>query len=215
MNDCRIVIADDHKLVSSAFCTMVSDFKKCNVLYEVKNGKELLERFKNKKLIPDLVLLDINMPIMNGFDTMKSLHENFPEVYVLCLSMNDDRESFLKMIELGAHGFISKIASEKDLEEAIHQVMDKGCYYTPEMADMLFRSMSQKKKAKQEILSDREKQFLTFVGTELTYQQIAHEMCLSPKTIDGYRNSLFQKLNIKSRVGLAMYAVKEGFHSLD
>lgn len=214
MIECSIVIVDDHAMVSRAFHSMISDFRNCRVLYEVRNGQELLQRFENKKQIPDLVLLDINMPVMNGFETMKALHSNYPEVYALCLSMNDDKESFLKMIELGAHGFISKIASEKDLEEAIHDVMDKGCYYTPEMANMLFRSMSSKEEKKEDILSDREKQFLTYVPTELTYQQIAAEMCLSPKTIDGYRNSLFQKLNIKSRVGLAMYAAKNGYYDL-
>lgn len=215
MNDIRIVIADDHKMVSSAFTTMVNDFDKCSVLYRVSNGKELLDRFETKKLIPDLVLLDINMPVMNGFETMKAIHDNYPEVLVLCLSMNDDKDSFLKMIELGAHGFISKMASEQELDRAIKQVMEKRCYYTAEMADMLFRSMSAKKEKKNELISSRECQFLTYVPTELTYQQIANEMCLSPKTVDGYRNALFQKLEVKSRVGLAIYAVKNGYFSLD
>lgn len=209
-----IVIADDHEIFSSALSNMVDGFFGCQVLYEVANGRELLSAFKDPKRIPDLVLLDINMPIMDGFQTMKELHKRHPEIHVLCLSMNDDRRSFLTMIDNGAHGFISKMAKPKDLEQAIESVMRRGCYYTSAMADMLFRSMSHTNELKEVSLNRREKELLTYVATEMTYQEIAVIMCLSPKTVDGYRYSLFKKLDIKSRVGLAMYAVKNEYYTL-
>lgn len=211
----KIVITDDHKLVSNAIRGMVENFPNCDVLYEVSNGQELLKRFENKSNIPDLVLLDINMPIMDGFETMKNLHKSHPDVRVLGLSMNDDEASYMKLIELGANGFVSKVAGEDELRTAIDTTIENGYYYTDKIANALFKSIHTKKEEAKILISDREKQLLSYICTEKTYQQIAAEMFLSPKTIDGYRNSLFQKLDITSRVGLAMYAVKNGYYKLD
>lgn len=208
----KIVIVDDHTLVSSAIRGMVDNIADCEVLYEVTNGQELFNRIENKKNIPDLILLDINMPVMDGFETMKKLHTEHPDIRVLGLSMNDDEASYMKLITLGANGFLSKVAKEEELQTAIHTVFAQGYYYTEEIANSLFRSIHSKKEAPTVLISDREKQLLSYICTEKTYQEIAAEMFLSPKTIDGYRNSLFQKLGIKSRVGLAMYAVREGYY---
>ena len=211
----KIVLVDDHRLIASAIKGMLDHFPKCEVLYEVENGAELFKRFENKRNIPDLILLDINMPVMDGFETMKKLHADFPDVRVLGLSMNDEEESYMKMIELGAHGFLSKTAKADELEKAIHSVFENGYYYTEKIANALFKSIHSKKEENAILISEREKQLLSYICTEKTYQEIAAEMFLSPKTIDGYRNSLFQKLDIKSRVGLAMYAVKNGYYELE
>lgn len=211
----KIVIVDDHTLVSSAIRGMVENIAQCEVMYEVTNGQELFNRFENKRNIPDLILLDINMPIMDGFETMKKLHAEHPDVRVLGLSMNDDEESYMKLITLGANGFLSKVAKEEELQTAIRTVFEQGYYYTEEIANALFRSIHSKKEAPTILISDREKQLLGYICTEKTYQEIAAEMFLSPKTIDGYRNSLFQKLDITSRVGLAMYAVKNGYFEIE
>ncbi len=207
----KIVIVDDHAIVASALSELVENITICEVLYEVSNGQELFKRFENKRNVPDLVLLDINMPVMDGFATMEKLHKEFPEVRVLGLSMNDQEENFMRMIELGANGFLSKSAKKSELELAIQTVFEQGYYYTDRIANALFRSIHSKKEKTKILLSKREKELLSYIGTEMTYEQIASKMFLSPSTIDGYRNSLFQKLEIKSRVGLAMYAVKEGF----
>jgi len=211
----KVVIVDDHQMVCKAFQGMVDQFEQCGVLFTCANGRELLDKLKGSpSAVPDVILLDINMPIMDGYATMKELHELHPEIRVLALSMNDDEASFLKMIDLGAHGFVSKLAKEQDLEKAIEDVMSKGCYYTSAMADLLFRSIQKRGKNEKPGLSDRELELLKLIPTEMTYAQIADKMNLSPKTVDGYRNSLFQKLEVKSRVGLAMYAVREGYFEL-
>lgn len=207
----KIVIVDDHTLVSSAISEMVDNIHMCEVLYEVENGKELFRKFENKRNIPDLILLDINMPVMNGYETMDKLHKEYPEVRVLGLSMNDKEDSYMKMIELGANGFLSKVSKRKDLEHAIKTVFEQGYYYTDEIANALFKSIHSKREKPKVLLAPREKQLLSYIGSEMTYQEIAAEMLLSPSTVDGYRNSLFQKLDIKSRTGLAVYAIKEGY----
>lgn len=127
--------------------------------------------------------------------------------------MKDEEEVFLRMVELGVHGFVPKIAEEAELLKAIQSVMTRGFFYTPEMGDVLFRSQRESNAHGRSRLSEREKELLKYVGTEMTYTEIADIMCLSPKTIDGYRSSLFEKLDVKSRIGLAMYAVRNGYYA--
>lgn len=211
----KTVIADDHSLVCSAITSMVNNFPKFEMLYEVNNGKELLERFRFVNNIPDIVLLDLNMPIMDGFETLKVLQKDFPDVKVIGLSMNDDEKSYMKFIELGGNGFVSKVSKKDILNEAMTSVMEKGYFYTEEMTNSLFRKISNKNEEDQVVISKREKELLKWIGADLTYQEIAEKMFLSPNTIDGYRNSLFQKLDIKSRTSLAMFAVKHGYYVND
>lgn len=122
----KVVIADDHSLVCSAITSMVNSFRNFEMLYEVNNGKELLKKLRFKELIPDTILLDINMPVMDGFETLKVLQKDFPDVKVIGLSMNDDEETYMKFVELGGNGFVSKVAKKDVLEEAMTSVMDKG-----------------------------------------------------------------------------------------
>ena len=211
----KVVIADDHALVCSAFTTMVHNFNNFEMLYEVHNGKQLLEKLRFVVNIPDLILLDINMPEMNGFDTLKELQERNPDIKVIGLSMNDEEESYMKFIRLGGNGFVSKVASKDTLHAAMNSVIEKGYYYTEEMTNSLFREMKAPKKSNIVLISDREKELLKWIGSDLTYQEIAEKMFLSPKTIDGYRNSLFQKLDLKSRTSLAIYAVKHGCYKIE
>lgn len=206
----RVVVVDDHKMIARAVMELVEGFPHCRVLYAVHDGAELLDRFRDPREIPDLVVLDISMPGMDGFETMQRLHREHPDVRVLCLTMKDEETVFLRMVELGVHGFVPKIAGSEELERAIRGVMEKGFYFTPDMGEVLFRARHGGGHV-DDGLSDREKELLKYVGTEMTYAQIADVMCLSPKTIDGYRNSLFEKLKVKSRIGLAMYAVRNGY----
>ena len=211
----KVVIADDHAMVCSAFTSMVNNFHTFEMLYEVHNGKQLLDKLRFVINVPDLILLDINMPEMNGFETLKVLQEKYPDIKVIGLSMNDEEESYMKFIKLGGNGFVSKVASKDSLHEAMKSVIEKGYYYTEEMTNSLFREMKSPKKTETILISEREKELLKWIGTDLTYQEIAEKMFLSPKTIDGYRNSLFQKLDLKSRTSLAMYAVKHGYYKIE
>jgi len=206
-----IILVDDHTLVRNAIADLIEGNSDYTVTHQVGNGKELFEKLENARNIPHMILLDVNMPIMNGFATMEKLQADFPKIHVLALSMNDDDETIIRMMKLGACGYISKIIKEEELILALDTVVKKGYYYTNEVTNLIVGNFKQKK---DEIhFTEREKELLQYICTEMTYKEIADKMFLSPKTIDGYRDDLFQKLSIKSRVGLAMYAMKHGYYT--
>ncbi len=210
-----IIIVDDHKLVSKAIAELIEGFENYNILFDLNNGKELLEKLKNPKNIPDIVLLDVNMPVMNGFETMEVLHREFPDIKVLALSMNDDEETIIKMIKLGACGYISKLTDDDELKRALDTVVQKGYYYTEAVTNYMVKNIKSEEGQDDRVrFSEREEELLKFICTEMTYKEIADKMCLSPKTIDGYRDALFQKLRVKTRVGLAIYAIKNSYYKI-
>ena len=210
-----IVIVDDHILISKALGSIMSNFEDFQVLYECENGKELQEKLIFKKNIPSIVLLDISMPVMDGFETSKWLREHHPNVLVLALSMQDDELSLIRMIKNGARGYLLKNVSPSELETALKTLIIKGYYYPDWASKIIFSNMMsneiEQNSASQHLgLSDREKEFLKLCITEMNYKEISEKMFCSPRTIESYRNSLCEKLNIKTRVGLAVFAIKSG-----
>jgi DNA-binding NarL/FixJ family response regulator len=210
-----IVIVDDHILIAKALGSIMANFEDFEVLYECENGKELQEKLTSKKNIPSIILLDISMPIMDGFETAKWLRENHPEVLVLALSMQDNEQSLIKMIKNGARGYLLKNVSPSELETALRTIINNGFYYPEWASNIVFSNMmgnipSQKASSMTSDLSDREKEFLKLCITEMSYKEISEKMFCSPRTIESYRNSLCEKLNIKTRVGLAVFAIKSG-----
>jgi DNA-binding NarL/FixJ family response regulator len=213
MTKYSVVIVDDHTLLSQAIAVMVNTFDKFKVLYTCKNGKELTEKFsESPKNIPDIVLMDINMPMMNGIETTGWITKNHPLVNVIALSVEDDEMTILKMLRVGAKGYLLKDVEKKILEHALIEVMDVGFYHSKNVANILIKSLSLGKKDTTQI-KDNELTFMKFACTELTYKEIADKMFLSPKTIDGYRDSLFDKLGVRNRVGLVIYAIKNKIYT--
>lgn len=210
-----IVIVDDHILIAKALGSIMSNFEDFEVLYECENGKELQEKFTLKSNIPSIVLLDISMPVMDGFETSKWLKEKHPNILVLALSMQDDEQSLIKMIKNGTRGYLLKNVSPAELETALKTIINNGFYYPDWASNIVFSNMmnSETKQLTTLLstdLSDREKEFLKLCITDMSYKEISEKMFCSPRTIESYRNSLCEKLNIKTRVGLAVYAIKTG-----
>jgi len=149
------------------------------------------------------------MPIMDGAETTNLLQKNFPSIKVLALSMDDDENSVLKMIRSGAKGYLLKDIHPDILLEALHSVLNEGFYHTKRVSDTLVGSLHNDNKKKPTIeLLERELEFLKLASTEMTYKEIANVMNLSPKTIDGYREQLFKKLDVRNRIGLVIYSIK-------
>ncbi len=207
----KIIIVDDHILFSQALRGLVDDFDDFEVIDQFKNGKELQDFCLVCKEPPDLILMDVQMPIVNGIEATQWLKENHPEIKVLALTMEDDELTILKMIRAGAKGYLLKDIHPTVLHQAIHETINKGFYYTEQVSDTLLHAHEIETKPLHKIdLTDRELELLKYAAKEMTYKQIAEKMFLSPKTIDGYREKLFIKLDVKSRVGLVLYAIKEG-----
>jgi len=208
-----VVIVEDHLLLSQAIASIVNQFDAFQVSYLCKNGQVLVDRFsESEENIPDIVLMDINMPVMNGIETTAWVSKQHPKVKVLALSLEDDENTILKMLRAGAKGYLLKDTEKSILEQALLEVIEVDFYHSKNVQNILVKSLKSKTEKKPK-LKENELTFLKLACTELTYKAIADKMCLSPKTIDGYRDVLFQKLNVKNRVGLAVYAIKNKIYT--
>ena len=213
----NVVLVDDHILLRNGLASLINSFGNYRVLFQANNGKAFIHDL-NPKALPHIVMLDINMPEMDGYETCDWLKNNHPEIKVLALSMYDNENAIIRMFKAGAKGYILKDCDPKELEDALDNLTNKGFYYSEMVTGKLIHTINSLDEGGQVKnmmkLNDREVLFLKHACTELTYKEIAEKMFLSPRTIDGYRDDLFQKLSIKTRVGLAVYAIKNGIVSL-
>lgn len=212
----KIAVVDDHQLFRRGLIGLVKSLNdSIDVIFEAENGQDLINLLKIKET-PHLILLDISMPIMDGFETAKYLHTNYPDIKFLVLSMNEDEESLVKMLNYGAKGFVGKDIEPEELLLAISKILHGGFYYSDAMTEHLINSLQPKQKDDLiDSLTERELEFLKYACSEKTYKEISDEMYVSPKTVEGYRDSVYSKLNIKSRVGMCMFAIKAGIYKIE
>jgi len=209
----KIALVDDHSLLRMGLASLVES-QGNTVLFEADNGKEFINKLDSANL-PHLVLMDINMPEMDGFETTQWLKQNHPQVHVLALSMYDNETSIIRMLKCGAKGYILKDSEPAELKTAIDDIISKGFYYSDLVSGKLMHAINKLDDDTDDLknlvpLNERETDFLKYACTEMTYKEIADKMFVSPRTIDGYRDALFEKLKLKTRVGLVMYAIKHG-----
>lgn len=211
----RVVVVDDHTLLRNALAKLIDSFDEFSVFFEAENGEELKAKLKNK-LIPDIILLDVNMPGMNGFETAEWLFRNYPQIKVLALSMFSDENTIIRMLKLGAKGYIMKTAEPEELHLALKSVVQKNFYLSEYITGKIIGGLNRNMEQPDEhvILTDKELEFLKLTCSELSYKEIAERMFVSPRRVEDYRNALFEKLKIRSRVGLAIYAIKKGIFEI-
>ena len=213
----QVAMVDDHLLIAKAISASIDGFNEFKVLYEAPNGKVLQDLIAAHQQKPDIVLLDISMPVMDGFATAAWLKVQYPHILIMALSVQDDDDSLVKMIRAGARGYLHKNVHPADLETALHSLVTKGLFYPEWATSRVFNVLANPDSvsgSQQLALSEREKEFLAFACTELTYKEIGEKMFCSPRTVESYRDSLFEKLGVKTRVALALYAVKIGLVKL-
>jgi len=208
MSKIDIIIVDDHMLFSQALTGLVNLIDNFNVIKVLNNGAEVVDYFSNKNPQPDLVLMDIQMPVMNGVDATNWLKINQPKVKVLALSMECEEETILAMLRAGAKGYLLKDIHPSVLKHAINEVHSNGFYYTENVTSTLLNAHGNISSKSNVSLKDRELEFLKLACSEMTYKQIAEKMFLSPKTVENYREALFEKLEAKTRIGIVLYAIK-------
>ena len=213
-----IAIVDDHAMFRKGLTALINFFPNYEVLFDAGNGKEFIDLL-NEKQLPDIVLLDITMPEMDGYATAEWIKDNHPGIKILALSTMDADTAIIRMIKSGAKGYILKDAEPAELQMAFDEVLTRGYFYNDFVSRKVLNAVSQLTDQKNEAatfahLTPRETEFLKYACTEMTYKEIADKMFVSVRTVEGYRDNLCEKLDLKSRVGLAMYAVKNGIASL-
>lgn len=201
----NIAIVDDHTLFRNGVAALMTEFEELHVIFCAGDGKEMQEML-SKSPSADIILMDINMPEMDGYKATSWLKETYPNIKVLALSMFDDEKAVIGMIRSGACGYVLKESKPREVLEAIKTIHTKGVYINELVSGKLLYSMANQKDTP--LLSAREVEFLKLCCSELTYKEIADSMFVSPRTVDNYRESLFQKLNLKSRTGLVLYSLK-------
>lgn len=205
----KVAIADDHSLFRKGLFEILSGFPEIEPMLEASTGKELLEKITASKVKPEVCILDINMPVMNGYDTAKAIREKYKKIKILALSMYDNESNIIKMLRSGAHGYVLKDVEPDQLRNAIMSIFQDGYYHSDLITNNILRA-SKNAGETDLALTQKELSFLKYSCTDLTYREIAEQMGLSHRTVEGYRDNLFEKLNVRSRTGLALYAVKNG-----
>lgn len=202
----KVGIVDDHQLFVKSLSLMLASFNHYEVVLEATNGKDLQQKIVYLKDLPDLMLVDVNMPVMNGIETAGWLNTHYPQIKLIALSMNDGDKTILSMLRAGCCAYLLKDLHPTELETALNDIYKKG-YYNADATNANFRRLLIND-AGQVKITEKEKHFLQLSCSDLTYKQIAKELNLSERTVDSYREIMFEKLNVQSRVGMVLEAIR-------
>lgn len=209
----HLAIADDEALFRKGMTALIEDFKGIQVLLEASNGRELLEKLEVADQIPHVLLLDLNMPELNGIETAKILHKDYPDIKIIVLSTYFSKAFVINMIEIGAASYLPKNALPEEVEQTIQEVMQKGFSYNDAVMGIIRENMMQKTRPKiktpfQISLTNREQEVLQLICEQYTTSEIAKKLFISTRTVEGHRNNLLQKLGCKNTAGLVVFAIQ-------
>ena len=209
----KVILADDHILLRDALANLINKFDEFNVTAVAGNGKEVIQCIEFGTAT-DIVLMDLNMPEMDGYEAARWLVKNKPDIKIVILTMYDSEIALIRLLQAGVNGFLKKDIHPAELKNALLTIAAGDFYYsnhtTVKLASLFRNTNTKQSNLERSILNDTEIEFLKLASTEMTYKEIARAMNLSPRNIDSYRDGLFSKLDVKSRVGLVIYAVKNG-----
>ncbi len=211
-NQTRLVLVDDHYLFRKGLIELINDFPDYQVSWESENGKDFTLQLPLKEQ-PEIVLLDITMPVMDGYETAKWLSEHYPQIKILALSMHSDEESILKMLQAGVDGYILKNADLAEMRLALDSLRTNGSYYTQRVTDALLKRLYTKQQPVVE-LTKREIEFLKLTCTELPYKAFGPFLNIHPRVVETIRETLFRKLDVTTRVGLVLYAIRHHIYKV-
>lgn len=206
-----VALADDHAMVRTGIAAIINGFGGFSVILSVENGTQLIRELGMADRLPDICVVDINMPECNGYETLDLLSIKFPLVKTLILTMYDNEFSILKMLGKGAKGYVLKESDPLELKDALTIVYNDEIYHPEVLSNRrFFQRIQASNFSGMQKISEKEMLFLPYCCTELTLKEIGVKMGVSTRTIQGYRDSLFDKLSLKTRTGLAIYAIKAG-----
>lgn len=213
-----VALVDDHELLRSGLVGIINSLGDFEVIFEAGNGLEFIKKV-DKNNPPDIVLLDITMPEMDGYETAAWIRKTLPSVKILVLSMLSNDMAIIRMLRNGVKGYIIKDSKPHVFKEAMESIQKNEFYVNELVRDKLINYVSNEEedgKQTQSLLniSEQEAHFLELLCADKSYKEIADEMCVSVRTIDNYRDNLFKKLEIKTRVGLVLFAIKQGIANI-
>ncbi len=207
----RIAIVDDHVLFRAGLISLFDECDQYKIVFEAGNGHDAIEILKIRPV--DIIFLDIEMPVMGGVEATKKIRAEYPDIKILILTMHDEEEMVFHLLENGANGYLLKDNDFDTINEAIQSVLSMGYYFNEKISKaMLARIVEQKKvipKFEEEELSDREKEILKLLCHEKTNKEIADDLTISIRTVEGHRQSIMNKTGVKNLAGMVMYAVKK------
>lgn len=209
----NLAIADDHKIFREGLKFTLEDYSELNLIIEATNGKDLITQITNNK--PDVILMDIKMPEMDGMQATAYIHQHFPDIKILVLSMHNEDKYILDVMRLGASGYLLKNAEPKEILDAIVTVLAKGFYFNDNLSitmakELLGINFMHRLHEKDAKLNEREIEVLKLICEECSNTEIADKLFLSVRTVEGYRTRLFEKIGSRNIAGLVIYAVKNG-----
>ncbi|MBE0428296.1 MAG: response regulator transcription factor [Thermoleophilia bacterium] len=219
MSKIRILLADDHAILRSGLMRLLGEESDIEIVGEAENGREAVQ--KTQELHPDIVLMDIGMPVMNGMEATKQIKKRDNDVKVLVLTMHDNEEYLFQVLQAGASGYVLKKAADSDLVNAIHVVSRGDCFLYPSAAKMVVEDYLEKLKAGQEptssfdALTEREREILRLVAEGYTNREIAESLFISVKTVETHKANIMEKLNLHKRAELVRYAIRKGILQVD
>jgi DNA-binding NarL/FixJ family response regulator len=210
-NKIKIGVVDDQQLFRKGLISLLNEFEDLEVVLEAENGKDLLNKLSNKAQ-PNVLLLDIEMPIMNGIEVLQKLREKKSQIKVIIITMHDEEEMVLHLIEKGANGFLPKSEDIENVVQAVKSVIETGYYFNDKFSNaMLFKIMNEKDIQPKFItanLGDKEIEIIQLICKEYTNKEIAAMLFLSVRTIDGYRERILRKIGARNTAGIVLYAIK-------
>lgn len=207
----NVIITDDHKLFRKGIIALLEDFDFIGETNEASNGAELLALLAKIKTLPDVILLDLRMPVMDGVEAHKQIRKLYPEIKVIILTMEDDEQYILHLISEGVNGYLLKNADPDEMEKAILKVVENGYYFSENISTLVVKGIV-KKDITEAVptldFNERELQILELICKEFTAAEIAEKLNLSVRTVEGYRQKLIDKAGVKNVAGLVIFAVK-------
>ena len=205
----KLAIIEDHNIVRKGLVEIISNFGNFTFVIEAENGKDFIEKYKQTELLPEICIVDIKMPEMNGFQLVQYLKTNFPKIKILILTTYDEEYFLIKMIKLGVNGYLLKDCHPEELKSALLAISDNSYFYNNIFSKRLQR-LVETNFIKLPNITENEKSFLEICGEDLTYSQMAQKLNKSQRSIEGYRDSLFNKFEVNNRASLVLLAVKLG-----
>ena len=208
----NVVVANNHTIIRNGLINIIRSWTDISILFEVNRGDDLIKKTEQAELLPDVYIVDLAQAVYESYDAIKEMKKRWPELKVLVLSVFNTEFSIIRMINIGANGFLSVDCNPDELHTAILDITDKGFYYSPEIPEQFFKKAKSSSLLK---ITTREMEFLNLCCSDLGYKSIADQMGISVRTIESYRDSLYDKLHVKSRMGLMIYALKTGIFPTD